>query len=116
VESTFGTEVMEWFERKIARKESGNKESCTSIILCLESEGYSFPFQGDRPVADNEAPELLEALKKIESGGAAETAQRCLQYSGQIFRRAISAEMVFHGIKADLKGGKSPASTPIFPP
>ncbi|MDR1080292.1 MAG: tyrosine-type recombinase/integrase [Deltaproteobacteria bacterium] len=101
---TFGTVALEWFERK----KPGKKESYTSKILGrLEKE--LLPFLRDRPIADIKPPELLEALRRIESRGAVDTAHRCLQYSGQIFRYAVSTGRVPHDISADLKGALSPA-------
>jgi integrase len=101
---TFGTVALEWFERK----KPGKKESYTSRIMGRLDKDL-LPFLEDRPIADIKAPELLEALRKIESRGAVETAHRCLQYSGQIFRYAVSTGRVPHDISADLKGALSTA-------
>jgi hypothetical protein len=41
---------------------------------------------GSRPLADIEAFELLDILKKIEASGRKETARRCLSFAGRAFR------------------------------
>jgi hypothetical protein len=72
---TFGAVAMEWFERK----KSGKKEIYTSRILGSVEKSL-LPIPDDRPIVDIKTPELLEALRKIESRGTVETAHRCLQY------------------------------------
>ncbi|MDR1298003.1 MAG: integrase arm-type DNA-binding domain-containing protein [Deltaproteobacteria bacterium] len=96
---TFGAAALEWFEKK----KPGKKESCTGGIPGSLNKDL-FPFLQDRAIAGNKAPELSEALRKVESGGAVETARGCLQFSGQIFRYAASAGRAPHDISADLKG------------
>ena len=49
-----------------------------------------FPKLGTRPIAEIEAPELVEMVKEIEKRGAGELAKRSLQTCGQIFRYAIA--------------------------
>jgi hypothetical protein len=70
---TFGAVALEWFEKK----KPGKKENYTNKIMgSLKKE--LFPFLQDRPIADIKAPELLEALRKVESRGSVVTAHRCL--------------------------------------
>ncbi|WP_425460052.1 tyrosine-type recombinase/integrase [Exilibacterium tricleocarpae] len=47
-----------------------------------------FP-RGRRPISEITPPELLQALRRIESRGAIETAKRARHTCGQIFRYAI---------------------------
>jgi integrase len=68
------------------------------------------PFLAERPVPEITAPELLEVLRKMEARGAVETAHRCLQYCGQVFRYAIATGRIKHDITADLKGALKPAT------
>jgi integrase len=49
-----------------------------------------FPKLGTRPIAEIEAPELVEMAKEIEKRGAAELAKRSLQVCSMIFRYAIA--------------------------
>ena len=51
---------------------------------------------------------LLEALRRIESRGAVDTAHRALQTCGQVFRYAIATGRAEHNIAADLKGALPP--------
>jgi integrase len=43
-----------------------------------------FPWIGGRPVAEITAPEVLAAVRRIESRGALETAHRALSNCGQV--------------------------------
>jgi len=43
-----------------------------------------FPWIGPRPIGEITAPELLKALRRVESRGALETAHRALQSCGQV--------------------------------
>ncbi|MDR3203300.1 MAG: integrase arm-type DNA-binding domain-containing protein [Deltaproteobacteria bacterium] len=94
----------EWFERK----KVGKKDSYSSRIWG-RVENELFPFLGVRPIEEITAPELLEALRKVENRGAVDTAHRCLQYCGQIFRYAIATGRMTHDVSADLKGALRPA-------
>jgi hypothetical protein len=49
-----------------------------------------FPFLASKDIAEITAPVLLEVLRKIESRGVVDTAHRCHQYCGLIFRYAIA--------------------------
>ncbi len=49
-----------------------------------------FPRIGTRPIAEIEAPELVEMAKEIEKRGAGELAKRSLQTCSQVFRYAIA--------------------------
>ncbi|MDR1086231.1 MAG: integrase arm-type DNA-binding domain-containing protein [Deltaproteobacteria bacterium] len=103
-QDTFESVAREWFERK----KVGKKENYTSRIMGrLEKD--LFPFLAVRPVDEINAPELLAVLRKMESRGVSDTAHRCLQYSSQIFRYAISTGRVSHDVTADLKGALTPA-------
>jgi Arm DNA-binding domain len=62
---------------------------CTLILARLEAD--IFPRIGSRPIAEIGAPELLDALRKVEKRGVIETARRLRQTCGQIFRYAIAA-------------------------
>ncbi|MDR1051582.1 MAG: hypothetical protein LBP95_11020 [Deltaproteobacteria bacterium] len=90
------------------KKKPGKKESYTNKIIGRLNKDL-FPFLQDRPIADIKAPKLLEALRKVESRGAVETAHRYRQFSGQIFRYAVSTGRALHVISADLKGALSTA-------
>ena len=51
---------------------------------------HLFPWLGSRPIAQIEAPALLEVLRRAEAQELGETPRRLRQYCGQIFRYAIA--------------------------
>src|SRR4051794_22693652 len=59
-------------------------------LLLARLEADIFPYIGSRPIADVDAVELLDALRKIEKRGALETALRLRQNCGAVFRYAIA--------------------------
>jgi integrase len=63
-----------------------------------------FPWIGGRPVAEVSAPELLDALQRIEKRGALETAHRALSNCGQVFRYAIATGRARGDPSRDLRG------------
>jgi integrase len=102
--NSFEAVAREWFERK----KEGKKDNYTDRIWG-RVEKELFPFLAGRPINEIEAPELLEVLRKVETRGAVDTAHRCLQYCGQIFRYGIATGRIKHDISADLKGALRPA-------
>jgi integrase len=73
-----------------------------------------FPWLGRRPIAEIEAPELLETLRRIESRGAVETTRRQRQIIGQIFRYAIATARAKRDPAADLRGAFAPPAKRHF--
>ena len=69
------------------------------------------PYLGNKPIASNEAPDLLEVLKRIESKGVIDTAHRTREVCGRIFRYAIATGRARHDIAADLVGALAPRTT-----
>ena len=67
-----------------------------------------FPGIGKRPIADIDAPELLDVLRKIENRGAFDLAHRLLQRSSQIFRYGIATGRCSRDPAADLRGALTP--------
>jgi integrase len=59
---------------------------------------------GKRPIADIKAPEILEALRKIEKRGRHETATRVRSTVGAVFRYAIATGRAERDPSADLRG------------
>jgi integrase len=84
-ENTFETIAREWIAKQHNRLAP---RYCALVVARLEAD--IFPQIGSRPVADIGAPELLEALKKVEKRGVIETARRLRQTCGQVFRYAIA--------------------------
>ena len=103
-ENTFEAVAREWIANQQNRL---SPAYCALFLARLEAD--IFPECGSRPIADVDAPELLEALRKVEKRGAIETGHRLRQYCGQVFRYAIVTGRAKHDPSADLKGAlKSP--------
>ena len=62
------------------------------------------PAIGESPIAELEAPDVLEALRPIESKGLHETAQRAKQRIGQVFRYAVATGRARHDPTGALRG------------
>jgi len=81
-ENTFEALAKEWLERQsLADVTRAKAEWLFGLVL---------PDIGSRPIADLKAPDLLKALRKIESTGRHETALGVKQRCGQVFRFAIA--------------------------
>jgi len=63
---------------------------------------------GPRPIAEIKAPELLAALRKIESRGAHDLAHRVLQVASQVFRYAVATGLCDRDPAPDLRGALTP--------
>lgn len=61
-----------------------------------------------RPIAHIEAPEILDALRPIETKGNVETAHRVKQRLSQVFRYAIATGRASRDPCPDLRGALSP--------
>ena len=81
-------------------------------LLLARLEGDIFPQIGSRPVADVDAPELLEVLRRVEKRGAIETARRLRQICGQVFRYAIAIGIAKYDPSAALRGALSSPGKP----
>ncbi len=82
------------------------------IIRRLERD--IFPWIGGRPIADVNAPELLAAVRRIESRGALETAHRALGNCGQVFRYAVATGRAVRDPSGDLRGALPPVKGEHF--
>jgi integrase len=63
-----------------------------------------FPWVGSRPINEVKAPELLMALRRVESRGALESARRLRIICGQVFRYAVATGRAERDPAADLRG------------
>jgi integrase len=59
---------------------------------------------GNRPISEIKAPEILDALRKIEKRGRHETATRVRSTVGAVFRYAIATGRAERDPSADLRG------------
>ncbi len=100
--NTFEAIAREWMERQDVAEVTAAK-SRWLLESCL------FPALGHRPIAEITPPELLKALRKIESTGKLETARRAKIKAGQVFRFAILEGRTVSDPTASLRGAlKSP--------
>ena len=83
--NSFEAVAREWFKTWGADKAESHYNK---IIARLEKD--IFPWLGKRPIAEIDAPEILEVLRKITSRGTIETAHRAKCNISQIMRFAIA--------------------------
>lgn len=98
-ENTFEAVAREWHANQLER---WTKRHGQNVMHFLETD--IFPFIGARPIADVDAPALLEALRKVEKRGAVYMAGRIKQICGQVFRYGIATGRGSRDWSADLKG------------
>jgi integrase len=72
------------------------------VIESLEKD--IFPEIGNRPIAELKAPEVLQAIRKIEKRGAIDIAQRARQRCSAVFAFAIGAGLAETNPVAAMKG------------
>ncbi|TDJ27189.1 MAG: DUF4102 domain-containing protein [Gammaproteobacteria bacterium] len=95
---TFATISDEWLLRqrpKLAESTFGKVKQLIGLLL---------PRIGKRPIAKIQPPDLLLALREIESRGTFEAAKRSRQVAGRVFRYAISIGKAERDPSADLAG------------
>jgi integrase len=98
-QNTFEPIAREWLgkqQRRLSAK--------YSALLLARLEADIFPYLGSRPIIEIDAPELLEAIRKVEKRGAIETALRLRQTCGQVFRYAIATGRANADPSAALRG------------
>jgi integrase len=102
-ENTFQAIAMEWHAKNI---HTWAASTAHNIKRYLEKD--IFPWLGNRAIQDIGAPDLLAVLRKIESRGAHEKAQRCREYAGRVFRYAIATGRAERDPSGDLRGALTP--------
>ncbi|MDP3279810.1 MAG: tyrosine-type recombinase/integrase [Nitrosomonas sp.] len=102
-ENTFKAVALEWHAKT---SKTWAETTATNIKRYLEKD--IFPWLGNRVIRDIAAPELLAVLRKIESRGAHEKAQRCREYAGRVFRYAIATGRAERDPSGDLRGALTP--------
>jgi integrase len=102
--NTFAAIAEEWLGRQ---QLAGVTRTKAEWLFSLVSKDL-----GARPIATIEPPEVLQALRKIESKGHHETAARVRQRIGQVFRYAIATDRAKHDPTGALRGAlKAPEIT-----
>jgi integrase len=93
----------EWYEKQANIWTQGH---AADVLRRLESN--LFPALGDRPIDQITAPELLAAVRKIESRGAHDLAHRVLQVASQIFRYGVATGRCERDPALSLRGALTP--------
>ena len=101
---TFEHVAREWLTTIHESKVSASHSERTRIRL----EQDAFPWLGRRPIAEIEAPELLQVLRKVEARGAIETAHRVKNACGQVFRYGVAIGACKRNPAADLQDAMKP--------
>jgi integrase len=101
--NTFQAVACEWHDKNKIKWVPKNAARNLSIL-----ERHIFPFIGNISISKVKSSELLNAIRKIEARGNAETAHRVLQICGQIFRYAIATDRANADLSLVLKGALSP--------
>jgi integrase len=101
---TFEAIAREWLDKQPFAEATLEKAKWTFEELL-------FPHIGNRPVSQLTAPEVLEALRRLERRGKHETAHRTKQRVGQVLRYAIATGRAERDVTADLRGALTPVKT-----
>jgi len=108
---TFRVVAAEWEQKKvIAEGRSATTIHRTRWLLNMLEAGI-----GDRPIAEIEPPELLEVLRKIESGGLHETVARLRATASNVFRFGIASGFCKRDPAADLRGALTTGTSTPHP-
>lgn len=102
----FETIAIEWHKKFSA---NWTKDHAARTLTRIEKN--VFPWLGKKNINDITAPDLLTALRRVESRGALETAHRVNQICGQVFRYGIATGRAERDPSSDLKGALPPAKT-----
>ena len=101
--NSFEAVALEWYEKQ---RHTWVGHHAKDVDRRLR--GNIFPILGARPIGQIEAPELLMAIRKVESRGSYDLAHRVLQVCGQIFRYGIATGRCTRNLSADLRGALTP--------
>ncbi|SFO04824.1 Integrase [Nitrosospira briensis] len=102
-ENSFEAVAREWYGKQL---HTWVPHHASDVKRRLENN--IFPILGKRPIDQIEAPELLQALQKIEERGAYDLAHRVLQVCGQVFRYGIATGRCRRDLSTDLRGALTP--------
>jgi len=95
---TFEAVARDWYS--VASRDKGEKYYLNITRL----EHYIFPALGARPIAEIDARDLLDELRKIADLGFLETAQKTRRICNQVFRHALAMRLVKSNPASDLAG------------
>lgn len=108
-QNTFKAVALEWHENQKGRWSDNHYNN---VLHRLEAD--IFPVIGAMSICDIEAPDLLDALRRIEKRGALDLAGRSRQICGQVFRYGIQTGRCKRDPSSDLKGALRSRKTKHF--
>lgn len=108
-QNTFKATALDWLE---AQRPRWTEATYKNVLRRLDVD--VFPVIGDRPLTAIKAPDLLDALKKIEKRGALDIAGRVRQICGQVFRYGIQLGRCEHNPAEALRGALQTRKTKHF--
>jgi integrase len=97
--NSFEVVAREWAISYFINKSESHKDRTLRRL-----ELYIFPWLGDKPISDINAPQILEVVKRIEKLNKLETAHRTLQATSQVFKYAIQKGKALRNPCPDLQG------------
>lgn len=97
--NSFEVVAREWANSYFTNKSESHKERTLKRL-----ENYIFPYLGDKPISEINAPQILEVVKRIENLNKLETAHRTLQATSQVFKYAIQKGKALRNPCPDLQG------------
>ena len=109
-QNTFQAVAFEWYEKQIDRWSSSH-----GFHVKRKMERDIFPHIGTRPIAEIDAPEILDVLRKIEKRGSLEIAAKVKQIFGMVLRYGIATGKCTRDHSADLKGALKVAKKTHYP-
>lgn len=65
-------------------------------------ENHIFPYIGNMPIENVTRMNIIQCLERLKTNGKAETAKRTLNIISQVYRYAVTREIVPHNITADI--------------
>lgn len=109
IENSFESIAREWFGK---HSPNWKEEHSQRVLKMLERD--AFPWLGNKPIAEINAPGLLAVVRRVEERGALETAHRLLGYCGNVFRYAVATQRAERDPSGDLKGALPPYKSKPF--
>jgi integrase len=109
-QNTFKAVALEWHEKQLDR---WSEHHALNVMRRFDID--IFPYIGSRPIAEIDAPELLDVLRRIEKRGALDVAKRVKQICGQVLRYGIATGKCKRDHTPDLKGALKTARTKHYP-
>lgn len=97
--NSFEVIAREWHSKQVPNWSEANAKK---ILNMLEND--VFPWIGIRAISDLRAPDILDAIRKVEKRGALESAHTTLQSCGRIVRYAIATGRADTDFTAGLRG------------